>query len=112
MEEAVRSLCARALSDEELSAFVKYSVRDTETLDANIDEASCAIGYPAAMWTSLSRSSRPHGGAPGKTPGDLAPEVENIHIERVVEDEETGDEMALAWDDERGFGSGSRTAGM
>ena len=83
VEEAVRSFCERALPDEEPPAFVEYGVRDTGSLDAYVDEVSCVIGLPGGDV-------------------DVTPAVASVRAERVVEDEGTGDEVTLAWDDERG----------
>ena len=102
VEKAIRSFCERALSDEERPAFVEYSVRDTGALDAYVDEVSCAIGLPGGevdLTLEVIQTAWRH---PGQTPGDLAPAVTSMRAERVVEDEETGDEVTLAWDDERG----------
>lgn len=102
VEEAVRSFCERALSDEEQPAFVEYRVCDAGALDAYVDEVSCVIGLPGGdvdLTLEVVQTAWRH---PGQTPGDLAPAVASVRAERVVEDEETGDEAALAWDDERG----------
>lgn len=102
VEEAVGSFCERALPDEEPPAFVEYSVRDTGALDAYVDEVSCVIGLPGGdvdLTLEVVQAARRH---PGQASGDLAPAVASVRAERVVEDEETGDEVALAWDDERG----------
>lgn len=102
VEEIVRSFCERALPDEEPPAFVEYSVRDTGALDAYVDEVSCVIGLPggdADLTLEVVQTVRRH---PGQASGDLAPAVASVRAERVVEDEETGNEVTLAWDDERG----------
>lgn len=96
VKEAVRSFCKHALSDEEQPAFVEYGVRDTGALDAYVDEVSCAIDLPGgdvSLTLEVIQTAWRH---PGQTPGDLAPAVASMRAERVVEDEETGNEVALA----------------
>lgn len=98
----VKSFCERALPDDELSTFAEYCVRDTGALDAYVDEVSCAIGLPGGdvdLTLEVIQTAWHH---PGQTPGDLAPAVASMRAERVVEDEETGNEVTLAWDSERG----------
>lgn len=100
VEEAVRSFCERALPNEGLPAFVEYSVRDTGALDAYVDKVSCSIGLPGGdvnLTLEVVQTAWRH---PGQTLEDLAPAVANVCAERVVGDEETGDEVTLAWDDE------------
>lgn len=102
MEEAIRSFCERALPNEGLPAFVEYSVHDTVALDAYVDEVSCTINLPDGdvnLMLEVVQTSWRH---PGQTPEDLAPALANVRAKRVVEDEETGGEVTLAWDDERG----------
>lgn len=102
VEGAVRSFCERALPDEEPPALVEYGVRETGALDAYVDEVSCAIGLPGGdvdLTLEVVQTAWRH---PGQTPGNLAPAVASVRAERVVEDDETGDEVTLAWDDERG----------
>lgn len=103
VEETARSFCERALPDEKLPAFVEYSVSDTEALDAYVDEVSCAIGLPGGDVNLTFKVVQTAWRCSGQTPEDLLPVVESIHAEHVVEDEETSDEVTLAWDDERGF---------
>ena len=102
VEEAVRNFCRRALPNEGLPAFVEYSVRDTVVLDAYVDEVSCTINLPDGDVNLMLEVVQTAWRHPDQTPEDLAPAVASVRAERVVEDEETGDEVALAWDDERG----------
>lgn len=99
VEEAVRNFFERALPDEDPPAFVEYSVHDTGALDAYVDEVSCAIGLPGGDVDLTFEVVQTVWRHPGQTPGDLAPAVASMRAERVVEDEETGDEVTLAWDD-------------
>lgn len=102
VEEAVRGFCKRALPDEELPAFVEYSAPDTGALDAYVDEVSCAISLPNGDVDLTLEVVQTAWRRPGQTPEDLAPAVASVRSERVVEDEETGYEVTLAWDDELG----------
>lgn len=102
VEEAVADFCERALPGEEPPAFVEYRVRDTMTMDADVDEVLCTVALPSGevdLEIEAGQSAWRHEGQPAS---EREPWATVTRATRVSEDEETGDEFELAWDDELG----------
>lgn len=100
VEEAVSDFCERALPDEKLPALVEYSICDTMALDAYVDEVSCTIVLPGGdvdLEIEVSQSAWRYEGQPVS---EREPWATVTRATRVIEDEETGDEVTLVWDDE------------
>lgn len=102
VEETVIGFCERALPGEDPPAFVEYSVRDTDALDACIDVVSCTVALPGGdvdLEIEAGRSAWRYDGQPAR---EREPWATVKRTTRVAEDEDTGEEVALAWDDELG----------
>lgn len=102
VEAAVTAFCERALIGEMIPALIEYSVADTRALDAYVDEVSCFI--PASGGDVYLRllASVTSWRYPDQDPEERVPSASIVSAERTVEDSETGDDIELAWDDEKG----------
>lgn len=102
VEDALSDFFECALPGEEPPAFVKYRVRDTMTLDADVDEVLCTVALPSGdvdLEIEAGQSAWRYEGQPAS---EREPWTAVTRTTRTVEDEETGDELMLAWDDELG----------
>lgn len=102
VERAVRDFCERALPVDPVPWRVEYSVHEAQTCDAYVDEVkrllamrtgNVSLGFTVAqtMWRCDSQE-----------PEDLAPVIGDVRADYVVFDEESGEEVELAWDAEAG----------
>ena len=77
-------------------------MRDTMVLDAYIDVVSCTVALPGGdvdLEIEAGQSAWRYEGQPAS---EREPWAAVTRATRVAEDEETGEEVALAWDDELG----------
>ena len=87
---------------EEIPALTECSVSDTRALDAYVDEVSCFIpasGGDVYLQLLASVTSWRY---PDQDPEECVPTASILSAERTVEDPETGEDVELAWDDEKG----------
>lgn len=102
VERAVRDFCERALPGEPVPWRVEYGVRELGACDAYVDEVECLLEMrtgDVCLGFTVTQTAWRHD---WQEPEDLAPEIGDVHAERVAYDEETGDDVELAWDDEAG----------
>lgn len=102
VEEAIADFLGRAFPGEEPPAFVEYRVRDTMTMDADVDEVLCTIALPGGDVDFEIEAGRNAWHYEGQPASEREPWATVARATRVAEDEETGEEVALAWDDELG----------
>lgn len=102
VEEAVADFYGRALPSEEPSAFVEYRVRDTMTLDADVDEVLYTVALPGGEVDLEIEAGQSAWRYEGQPASEREPWATVMRATCVVEGEETGDEVTLAWDDELG----------
>lgn len=102
VEGTLSDFFERALPGEEPPAFVEYRVRDTMTLDADVDEVLCTVALPGGDVDLEIKAGQSAWRYEGQPASEREPWATVTRATRVAEDEETGDEVALAWDDELG----------
>lgn len=102
VEGTLSDFFERALPGEEPPAFVEYRVRDTMTLDADVDEVLCTVALPSGDVDLKIEAGQSAWRYEGQPASEREPWATVTRATRVAEDEETGDEVALAWDDELG----------
>ena len=112
VECAVVAFCERALDGEELPALIEYSVADTHALDACVDEVSCFIPSPGGDVHLQLLASVTSWRYPDQGPEDRVPSASVVSAVRTVWDPETGDDIELAWDDEKGAWGGASKLGL
>lgn len=102
VERAVRDFCGRALPGEPVPWRVEYCVRETAACDACADEIECLLEMRTGDVSLGFTVTRTAWRFDWQEPEDLTPVIGDVHAERVVFDEETGDNIELAWDDRTG----------
>lgn len=102
VERAVRDFCERALPGEPVPWRVEYSVREAQACDAYVDEVECLLAMRAGDVSLGFTVTQTAWRCVSQKPENLAPVISGVCANRVVCDEETGDDVELAWDDEAG----------
>lgn len=85
-----------------MPALIEYSVSDTHARDAYVDEVNCFIpasGGDVYLHLLVSVTSWRY---PDQDREERLPSASIFSAEQTVEDPETGDDIELAWDDEKG----------
>lgn len=102
VERAVRDFCERALPGEPVPWRVEYSVREAQACNVYADEVECLLAMRAGDVSLSFTVAQTAWRRDSQEPEDLPPVIGDMRADRVIREEETGDDVELSWDDEAG----------